>query len=53
MKIFLVVAMIVLWTFNLIGVALSKEKDLGYCKAMYILLYVSFILTIVDNYLGG
>ena len=55
MRTFWYIFMIILWTFNGVGVMLSKEKDLEFCKVMYFLLYVSFLLTIVGNYfkIGG
>ena len=41
---------IVIWTINLGLVVKSEEKDLGYCKIMYVLLYACFLLTIIENY---
>ena len=41
---------IVLWTINLGFVIKSEEKDLGFCKRAYVLLYICFLLIIIENY---
>ena len=37
-----VIFIIVLWTINLGLVVKSEEKDLGYCKMIYVLLIFAF-----------
>ena len=55
MRTFWYIFMIITWTFNSVGVILSEEKDIKFCKVMYFLLYASLLLTIVENYfkIGG
>ena len=45
-----IIFIIVLWTINLGLVVKSEEKDLGYCKMMYVLLYICFLLMTIKNY---
>ena len=41
---------IVIWTINLGLVVNSEEKDLNYCKTMYVLIYICLLMMIIGNY---